>query len=486
MFRSWSPFLASIIVFTGCGLNESPLDMESMDGIAGTSSSEVVKTDQDFYDHHFGMKLAQISDVDFGKSADKNTLFLNFDGVSLSKGYGVGQSMLICSNEVDVEPSSLKLSTVEAIVDGVQDTLDAAGADVFVTATQPRGGEYTTIHLAESSEDLGCRQSQSLGTAFLDVGNGIQTDVAFAYTHGVRNVKMISFAVLHQAGLTYGLEQINDPSNYMHGNYSSAATGFGPVNPSGNRESSNNATQLAENLAPAATKLKLFALQAGSSAPIPGLGQLPSSLKQMPGIDVIASLGAILQTYNPDMKLDISNLLSDIDATIPGGLANITNIGGLQGIEDALAVIVTSAQAAAQDQGVSLEEAGIASVLKVFLNPSSLQADDLLNIAGIAAKIGLAASSGDWSSVLMMAAETLLNGGLGGVLGGGSQGASQLSQLPDFAELLSIASVEDFATLMATLETQATVVQNNYQGRARQSLMSLLKVGYSQAYNDMN
>jgi hypothetical protein len=486
MYRSWSPLLASIMVFTGCGLKESPLDIESMDGVAGTSSSEVVKTDQDFYDHHFEMKLAQISDVDFGKSSGQNTLFLNFDGVTLTKGYGAGHSILICSDEVELKPSSLKLSTAEAIVDSVQDALDFAGTDVFVTASEPRGGEYTTIHLAESSEDIGCRQSRSLGTAILDLGNGIQNDIAFAYTHGVRNVKMISFAVLHQAGLTYGLEQVNDPSNYMHGNYSSTAAGFGQVSDSGSRESHNNATQLAENLAPAATKLKLIALQAGSSAPIPGLEQLPGSLKQMPGIDVIASLGAILQTYNPDMKLDISNLLSDIDATIPGGLANITNIGGLQGIEDALAVIITSAQAAAQDQGVSLEEAGVASVLKVFLNPSSLQANDLLNIAGIAAKIGLAASSGDWSSVLMMAAEALLEGGLGDVLGGGSSASGQLAQLPDFSELLSLDSVEDFATLMATLETQATVVQNNYQGRARQSLMSLLKVGYSQAYNGMN
>jgi hypothetical protein len=454
----------------------------------GPLTGEVARADEEYYRSILERRFALISaSADKVSASTQKVLHINFAGAMVRQGYGRGESFLVCSEEGLVPASSISTANQEEIIKMVKQFFDAAKVNLTITSTRPASGaEFTVIHVGGTADDIGCsNESGYLGKAPFDPSNSNAADVAFVFDQKGASVHQMAVAIAHQAGLTFGLDALEEVGSIMSKYYSSSISGFGKGTQVSDGQTADHSKQLQTNLSPSATKSRLLSLQSTqSTADSSILTQLPAELARLTGIDIIASLGALLNDFKSGQPMDISKILNQIDATIPGGINNAQNIGGLQGIEDLLSVIILAAEAAAKQNGGTVQSNGFESILKVFLDPSKLKAQDLLSIAGLAAQIGLAAATGGVGPALV-AAINIIIGGLQGSTPPANTPNLALAKnpnLPKFDQLLGIESIENFDALLANLEAHASVINSNFRGNARQALLTMLKIGYSQVF----
>ena len=85
----------------------------------------------------------------------QETLWLNFAGATIERGFDKGQSFLVCSDKATIgAPTAIAAANQDTIVSMVQQYYSAAGANLKVTATMPATGEYTTVIVGGSLSDL--------------------------------------------------------------------------------------------------------------------------------------------------------------------------------------------------------------------------------------------------------------------------------------------------------------------------------------------
>src|SRR5690606_29665624 len=104
----------------------------------------------------FAETVDRMDDQDaFGLIGTTQVLWVNFDGANLQKGFGRGQSFILCRSSATVPAAGLSPADREAIVEMVQAHYAEAKAALVVTQERP-AGDFTTIHVGGSYADLGC------------------------------------------------------------------------------------------------------------------------------------------------------------------------------------------------------------------------------------------------------------------------------------------------------------------------------------------
>jgi hypothetical protein len=496
-----APIMAAGLI-NACGSNDvnAPLPKSSESKFQGNGDAtaehgidagQAMVPEQEYYQAILERKFALISSsTDKSATSSQKGIYVNFQGAVVQKGYGRGQSFLICDEEAMIPPSNLSASSRQEIMKGLKSIFDAAKININITDIKPTAGEYSVFHVGGSAADLGCGNDDvSLGKSAYDVGNSNLSDISFIYELDGAAAHQIIVAIAHQIGHSMGLDDLEEVGSIMSRYYHESNNAFGKGTQVSSQKSIDQIRQLQENLAPAATKLKLMALagaQTNSASTV--LTQLPVDLSNLTGLDVIASLGALLNDFKSDKPMDITPVVNQIDSTLPGGMLNAQNIGGIQGIEDLLSVIILAAEAAAKQNGGTVQSNGMEALLKVFLDPSKLKANDLLSIAGLAAQIGIAAATGG-ASAAIVAAINMIIGGLASATPPPANTPSLTlasnPNLPKFDELLGVSDATSFQNLLATLEAHATIVNSNFRGNARQALLTMLKLAYSQAFQKL-
>ena len=201
-------------------------------------------------------------------------------------------------------------------------------------------------------------------------------------------------------------------------------------------------------------------------------------------LDQIGAIGGLL----PDLLGAGGVGGIDISAIEPLLLGLVGSATGLGGIDQILAIVGLASAAGGQTGGA------------VGVPVDLTQVGDLL--AGLLGGAGAGAGTGgvagfDITTLLGLAGVPDLSAGIdlvSGLLGGGATGApaipgvgagQPIGQLPDLSSLLGIISQTgtDPSAIIGGLIGSTRVVNANYAGDEREALLSMLKVAYSQAYD---
>lgn len=464
-------------------------------------------------------------------------LWVNFDGASLTRGYRKGESFILCRQTATVPAAAVSPAEKDSIVQMVQAHYDATGAGIFVTAAKPTAGDFTTIHVGGSYADLGCAGGGGiLGVAPYDKGNANRNDIGYAFTRGNVSARIIAETVAHEAGHSYGLDHVPNRRDLMFASSSPDITGFiagraelvrvlGAKDP--------NATPPpvvpSDTPAPAPTSPAPAPAPAPGQMPIPGLPNLPGGLAGLPGLIQLGNLGQLLPGLGGLLGagaggLDLSKLLPQLTALIPGGLA----AGQLPGLDKIVALIGLT-NLAGQNAGnlAGLGNlANLGNLIPGLGNVGTLaNLGQLINLASLTQLAGLA-NGGNLGALLgglgglgnLAQLGTLANlgnlGNLGGLISLAGFGGGNLAALlpalqgllnnsggvaiglptlpngaPNLASLLGLLGTNGAgATIPGLLNNflaSAQVINANYTGANKDALLSLLKVAYGQAFTQV-
>lgn len=453
----------------------------------------VVHPPQEYYDALFANAL-RLVDAPRGlallDAAAAQTLWVNFDGASLHKGFELGESFLLCQNQADVPAADVSPADKDAIVARVQKFFADAGSNLNVTADLPASGSFTTMHVGGSFKDLGCGGTGVLGIAPFDQGNANKADIGFAFTKGITSVQTIAETIAHEAGHTFGLDHTSDMKDLMFASSTDQITGFlaAKLATGGATQDGPALLQKALGLLDGAVAAVGAAAGSGSATTpvaIPGIAFLPISLANLPGLSQISMIGQLLASLKGGSVADISALIPQIIALLPIDAKAID----LSGLDKILTVVGVAASAQASQTGQPLP-----TTLNGILNSSLLQG--LLAPSGAGAITGLAGLAGLAGFGNIGTAVTAITGILGAftpppAAAGATTPATTTSaaaaaiaaQLPDFGAILGLATKDkNISALITNLLGTAEIISKNFNGPDKEALLSLIKVAYSQLY----
>ncbi len=468
---------ATILWLPGCGTKDVPnVPHGTDDAMLGEAIDDVVIPPAEYTKAALDLQFQLLEQRSLYMADARSTLYVNFDGAVVEKGYGLGQSFIVCGRSATIPVAGFSSAERQQILTSVQQYFDKAGAALIVTDIKPTSGAYTTIHVGGSYASLGCAERPGvLGVAPFDRGNMNPADVGFAFTARNRDPGLTAETIAHEAGHTYGLDHVDNRECLMYASNSSAIMGFGTGRVVGAAR---------QQVAPAILQA---ALGAGSStvvsnpvtAPVvPGLPNLPNTnaVANLPGLDQIAAIGGLIPELEPGQILDISALIPHLGTLLPGGQSAVPT---LIDFDKLLTVVQLAAQAAtnqAVQNGKSLPTNG--SALAGILNPNTIAVagGGLAAIAALSGQPGLAAAITILQPLIsdIAANNTNLNNPSNNL---------PLGALPDLAAALSMPTqFVDPTVMVQSLHAHAGVINANFSGSSRQALLSMLKVAYSQAY----
>jgi len=438
--------------FTACGSKDKPQTSDvSSDALASGALDEIVIPPKEYYDAALNRELQLLGEDD----PNFPQLFVDFDGASLDKGFGVGESFILCKRSADIPDSGFNFDQQKEIILKVREFFREAGTNLKVVAAPPSSGRYTTIIVGGSMKSLGCREQKGvLGIAPYDRGNTNKDDIGFAFTRYVNNVQVTAETIAHEAGHTYGLDHIRQQNGLMYYANSGIIDGFIDGRTSGGRRQN----------APMILQRDVGKLSSSDDINDDDISDIPTDIPQpedsndnnndsdpvadtnpgdqdqdsgnsdtglFPGWDQIAGIGDLLGGLIPGGGLtNLPDLLGGITGLIPGGLGGLGGLGNL---------------------------------------------GNLGNIPGVG---GIPTSIPDFSNI----------GGLNGIediFQVISQQSGSLSSLPDLSQALNLGNFADTPAIFSSLRGNASMVKQNFRGDQRESLLSALKVGYLQSYRNL-
>jgi hypothetical protein len=479
--------LAALLLLPACGSNDEPKKQSVADLEVRTASmDQLYVPPRPYYNALLIEKFKFLSNL--AKKNEAPTLYVKFDGATIEKGFAAGQSFIVCSDEANVPPATFSAGEQEQIIEKVQGYFDDAGVNLTVTSSAPSVTSYTTIIVGGTMADLGCTADENaFGAAPFDEGNANKEDIAFAFT-GVSeqlSPNMVAATIAHEAGHAMGLNHVNEAESIMYRAASSDSAGFiagtlgsgeGQDQPALLKKACNQGDEPANNLASKISKLP----------------KLSGKLANLPGLEQIAGFATVLLGLATGNVLNIAALIPLIDSIFPGGLdgllgkvsdlPGLDKIGGLTGLQDLISIVGLLNGAALDPTKLSglikliPGKAGdiAASLLAALANPNAGGLDKLLDLFDKVVGVGGIAN-------IFAMLQDLLDG-FGLPLTASKAQAIPMKELPDFDTLLDLGQYKDVGSLFAGLEAHAEVVNANFDGYTRDTMLTLLKVAYAQAY----
>ena len=501
---------ATLLYLSACGTDEKKRASDDGSGASENQVEKVEKIDEGDmaempFDHvvtppkeYYSQLLFEDSErLDEGfelANADSQVLFVNFDGATLKRGYGKGQSFILCKSEATIAPTGISVPDRTTILQLVAKHFETAGAKLLVTDQKPNTGDFTTLIVGGSYSSLGCIGPGVLGVAPFDVGNKNRNDIGFAFTpKGVSN-RVIAETISHEAGHSFGLNHVMSRTDIMFASSSSQIDKFGVGNVIGGLKKQDAPAILVSVLgafdgnnlpggvilpqppsSPTPVPQQPLPQQPIPQQPNNGNGQtpIPGGIAQLPGLDKLAAIVKLLPILGGASGCDITQLLPGLQALIPGaGSASFPGLDKILQIQQLLAAL---------GNGQGLGTGSLAGLPGMDLKSILVLVQSLMGNQGALSAIANLLNLAQGPNIAAII-QNLIQGGLGG-LGGAGNVAGQVPSLPDLTQILNIPKGSSSAALVGEFRTSAQFVQTNYEGDEREALLSLLKVAYAQAIN---
>ena len=468
-----------------CGTKSSSNERSSAPEPSSAEQTEEAnpKTDdteappKEYYDAVFTRRIQLLGSPDSGL----NSLFLKFDGANLKKGFGLGESFLLCKDEATIPSAGFDSLKQQEIVEKVQKLFDDIGVNLNVTDQLPNAGNFTTLLVGGDLGDLGCLTKNLFGKSPLDKGNINLNDIGFVFSDFIGDDlgKLVN-AIGNQAGHTFGLEDLVSGGGVMSDKISDLFDGFG-------------SGTTADGKWQDSIKILLDVLGGSKGLAdvldgIPGLDEL-SGLSQFEGIAQML-LSGDFRSGGLDLKElwpivvaiypQLSVYASLVELVGSGDLPKFSEIGGLDGIIELLNALGLADLLVKGDHDLPIDLGNVASLKDLF---SALVKGDLESVfrgGGFLDFVG-DLLNGDFAGVWDYLKNMIEDWFSGSSL---SLSARQVAGL-DVAGILDLGKVENLDQLLALLSHHEAHINENYTGAARVQLLTLLKVAYGQAYQGL-
>lgn len=463
-----------LIAISGCGAKQD-------DGIAKSNSNnskngnsrdntvavqDAVVPPKEYYDALLTDRMRLLDQGSLNNHTEQ-VLWVNFNGATITKGYGNGQSFIVCSKSVTIPASGYSTADQTLILNQVAQYFSNAGVAVALTFDKPTSGDFTTMIVGGTYALLGCGASSStLGIAPYDVDNANPNDLGFAFVPSSKNLETQAMTIAHEAGHTFGLDHTDNRIDLMYPTVSSQETGFAIGKSETGHSIQNGPLMLQKNLGSGFASLSGSPVQPSGAIPtpepipsttIPTFPNAPANnpaIAGLPGIAGLGGLSQILGQLNPTLMGKLSPLLPILGA-IPGG----TFLANPQMILSALTLLQNGA--AKQNGGTF----NIGSLLSTLKGPQSVTfGSSVLSILGVATG---GTSIGTLAPIAISS------------LGNSSQTASQPC---DVAALLGMSNVANQGSLIALIPQYAQAIHANASGTQAQALTDAVKIAVGQTY----
>jgi hypothetical protein len=139
-------------------------------------------------------------------------LYLNFDGVTTTMGGDISQMNSSSIFGQTFDPYGGDEAQRTAVIDAT--FTDLLEYDIEIVDERPASGDYTMAVVSPTNPAGG----SVLGIAPLDCFDGMPNNIVFAF-HGAGDMfgpSGVAGTITHEAGHSYGLEHVNDPTDIMN------------------------------------------------------------------------------------------------------------------------------------------------------------------------------------------------------------------------------------------------------------------------------
>ncbi len=461
-----------VLLLAGCGAHPGGAIADYSKGKSSNGEGEAAASDgvtppKEYYDALLSERMLAL---DSGKldSHSEQVLWINFNGAIVNKGYGTGQSFIVCKQSATIPASGYTTSEQTEIVQEVAQYYSNAGVSIALTFDQPKTGDYTTIHVGGRYADLGCGNSSStLGIAPLDSDNANPNDIGFAFVPSSKDLTTQAMTIAHEAGHSFGLDHSNNRADLMYPSVSSAATGFAKGNVQG-RGTQDGPLVLQKNLGSGFASVTGSAVQPAGPIPTPVPTPTPSnptfpntpagnpSVAGLPGVPTLGGLGQIISQLTPSIIASINPMLPTL-----GGMPGGTSISNPSSILSALTIF---------QNGVVKQNGGTFNMGNIL---GSLTGQNATGFgSSIFSILGLATGNP------MSIASTLLPIILPKV----SSSSQTKTQAMDLTALFGMTNVSNQGALISQIPQYAQMIRVNATGTKAQTLTDALKLAVSQKY----
>jgi hypothetical protein len=461
---------------------------------------------REYYDAVFASVLVNVEYDRYALTdlAGAPVVWLSFDGATVSKGFELGDSYQVCDAVAKVPASKLDTAERRAIVTAVQEQFDRVGIAARFTDEKPRSMGHTTVHVGGTYADLGCpddTKAGATGIAPFDVGDASKADVAFVFETTILDMEGatsqdVARHVQMQVGRAFGVQDVATLQIVEGADARAARDGGAGVD----EEDDAGLTRddaVAFHIAAAGGP--------GDSVSVPGLGAVPSALVNLPGLSQMATIAQLVRELDGQSLVDIAALLPLVQQLLPEGIAGlrlpgfdkVLTVVGLVGSMASQPALQSGLPAVADGAAVTAGPVGVAAVGAA---PGLAQVGQLLGSNNAAlASIGALLASGGFPDLnaAIAAAQAFIDLLVGQAPTPPAQqppaqpsqpnAPANLSGLPNLAALLGLASGTNASepALINNLIGSARLVSSNFQGSDKEALMSLLKVAYAQAWQQV-
>lgn len=478
------------LILASCGAPPPPAESIAHEDAHGCS--EKVVPPKEYYD---ALVSERVSTLSLAASTNPHTMYLNFNGVDLEKGFGRGQSFILCEETASIPGSGFSFDEQQEIVQRVKQHFSDAGVALDITTTRPLSGDYTTIHVGGSYGSLGCPESPStLGIAPFDEGNQNRNDIGFVFTAYQIDPGTIADTIAHESGHSFGLDHTINIKDLMHSSAQSDDLAFAISQIRGSTDIQDGPKMLRRNVGALPNYVDPGdATNGGASGGGASSGGNSGNGSVNPGsgnggsgglFSGINTLGGLLNQLQPDQILNIMSLLPGFASMVPGISNGTTSpfpggnytavLSALPGLDKINTLVAMAAPGLTNAAGsAGFDPASIATLvaLAAFGGYGSVPA----------ALLGANSALGP---LMAMIFEVLgMNLANSGTLPDPNQIAAQL---PPYLHAYGLGGYTTAPALLSAMTMQALYIQSTYSGAQQQALLSGLKVATSQAYLLMN
>ncbi len=472
---------SSILLCLACGtktaIRGSQLHSDDADGAKKFASSVPPK---EYYDFLLRQKMLALEENTYflltGNDSQVQTVWLNFEGATVRKGFSKGMSFLICTSETIIPTSAISFEDQQAVLAIVQGYFDNAGLPIKVVLEEPTGVPYTTVFIGESIEDLACQSKVNpVVLAPQDKGNINSSDVAFVFTEALKlfcsdSDKLpayLAHAIGYAIGLTLGLSPDSQVRTVMYPVPSDEVEGF--------------STEAINEIKNSLKNQLLVASQAATQ--IQGLKNLPPEFATLPGLKLIAALAGEIPQLKKEEVVDISQIIPIIMQLLPDNVQTPE----LDKIITIIELALTVAANQGQNGGIDVNNLTEEDLIKIAT--AVLTTENLTKVGGI---VALAVAGGGVGTVGAVIAGIQLAIDIVGDVQQANQATptndpvtNLIARVPNIAALLGISKIEDLKTLFEMIDAHAAVINGNFSGKIRDALLSAIKVAYAQKFLEL-
>lgn len=369
--HKWAKLASAVslaAVASGCGIADGALRKpnagedgkggslgQSGDAVANGSVVDLVMfPPKEYYDYLLASAFDLVDrDQVVNQFAVPQSLWLNFDGGTVQRGYLPGQSYLVCSTAAVMPPLGISAPERDEIVKKVQEKFASIGTNVAVSASKPTVGEPTVIHVGGSYVDLGCPEGKGRqGIAPFDPANANRSDVGFVFASAATSTGALAQTIVHVAGHAFGLDHVTNNQDVMYAWATNGSSSFAVSPLAGGSAIQDGPAVLRQILTMPWGGSGGVGSGQGPSFPqaplyLPGVGYVAAGFPSVPGFTQLVNASQLTNALGASQVLDLTALTPRLRSVFGQSLSQT----GLAGFDRVATVFALATRAAVGQQG---------------------------------------------------------------------------------------------------------------------------------------